>query len=175
MLKRLGRPFQCVRSAHRETIRRLSAPSENAMRNAKGKALQALLPDHARGIVIGADTFIWFRGRVIGKPKTLAQARRIIGELAGRSHRVYTGLCLREIRTGRMRMSFEKSAVVFRRMTPQAIASYVVRIAALDKAGGYAVQEDGGELIKKIRGSRTNVIGLPMELLVKELRAFRKK
>ena len=173
LLKRFGRPFQVVRSHHRETIRQLSTPSQNAMRNAKGKALRAQLPSNARGIVIGADTFLWFRGRAIGKPKTFAQARRIVGALAGRSHWVYTGICVRDAQTGRTRVGFAKSKVTFRRLTPQAIAKYVVRVHALDKAGGYAVQEDGGELIAKIEGSRTNVIGLPMELLLKELRAIR--
>ena len=175
LLKRLGLRFRVVTSMHRETIRRQSTPSENAMRNARGKVACALLPKRARGIVIGADTFLWFRGRVIGKPKTFAQARRIVGELCGRSHWVYTGLCVREVKSGRMAIGFVKSKVTFRRLSAPAIAKYVVRIHALDKAGGYAVQQDEGELIAKIEGSRSNVIGLPMELLFKQVRLVRSK
>ncbi len=169
LLHRLKRSFRVVRSAHRETIRTTVSPSVNAMRNAIGKALKAILPPDAAGIVIGADTFLYFRGRVIGKPKSLPHARRLLTELAGHPHWVYTGLCLRDLRTGRMRTSVARSRVTFHRLTPDAIARYVARIKPLDKAGAYAVQEDRGELIARIEGSRTNVIGLPLALLRREL------
>ena len=81
-------------------------------------------------------------------------------------------MCLRDLRTGRARTSYAKSRVTFRSLTPEAIARYVARITPLDKAGGYAVQEDRGVLIARIDGSRTNVIGLPLELLRRELAAF---
>jgi septum formation protein len=143
------------------------------MRNAAGKARAARLPRAARGLVIGADTFLYFRGRILGKPKTLAQARRMLASLSGRSHWVYTGVCLRDLASGRCRLSCAKSRVTFRRAAPETIARYVARIKPLDKAGGYAVQEDHGVLIARIEGSRSNVIGLPLELLRRELAAFR--
>ena len=174
LLRRLRRPFRVVRSTHRETIRAGESPSHNAMRNAAGKARAARLPRAARGLVLGADTFLYFRGRIIGKPKTLAHARRMLAQLTGRSHWVYTGLCLCDIRSGRCRVSYTKSRVTFRRVTPEVIARYVARIKPLDKAGGYAVQEDRGVLIARIEGSRTNVVGLPMELLRRELDMFSK-
>ena len=132
------------------------------------------MPARADGVVVGADTFLYFNGRVIGKPKTFAHALRMLKELAGKSHWVYTGLCLRDIQSGCLRTGFAKSKVTFRRLSPEAIARYVVRVHALDKAGGYAVQEDRGELIAKIDGSRTNVIGLPIELLRRQLHALEK-
>lgn len=172
LLRKLKKPFLVVRSAHRETIRRKQPPSLNAMRNALGKARKARLPAGACGTVIGADTFLYFRGRVIEKPKSLAHARRMLGQLQGKSHWVYTGLCLLDAQTGRFRLSYAKSRVLFHHLARKAIAAYVRRIKPLDKAGGYAVQEDRGRLIAAITGSRTNVIGLPLELLRKELAAF---
>ena len=86
LLRRLHRPFRIVRSRHREVIRASLPPSVNAMRNAKGKVLKARLPRGARGVVIGADTFLYFRGRVIGKPRSLAHARRLLSQLAGQRH-----------------------------------------------------------------------------------------
>ena len=136
--------------------------------------MKAVLPARTDGIVIGADTFLYFHGRVIGKPKTFAHARRMLKELAGKSHWVYTGLCLRDIQSGHLCTGFAKSKVTFHRLSPEAIARYVVRVHALDKAGSYAVQEDHGELIAKIEGSRTNVIGLPLELLRRELLLLKK-
>ena len=173
LLRALGRPFRVVPSVYRETIRSHESPSVNAMRNAAGKARQARLPRGARGLVLGADTFLYFRGRVIGKPRTLAGARRLLRELSGRSHWVYTGLCLRDPATGRMRTSVEKTRVTFKRLSDEAITRLFRRAHPLDKAGGYALQADRGELIARIEGSRTNVVGLPLELLRRELRAFR--
>ena len=179
LLRRLRRPFRIVRSIHRERIRRGMSPSANAIWNATGKARQAILPPSgsafgvgARGIVIGADTFLYFRGRVIGKPATMAAARRLLRALSGTRHWVYTGLCLWEPATGRMCTSVAKTKVTFKPLSEAAITRLFARTSPLDKAGGYALQADRGELIARIEGSRSNVIGLPLELLRCELRHF---
>jgi len=171
-LHQLRRPFRTVRSSHRETIRRGVPPSRNAIHNAAGKAIKARLLRNAKGIVIGADTFLYFQGRVIGKPRTMRQAERLLHALSGRSHWVHTGLCLREAQTGRMRTSVARTRVTFKRLTRETIRRLLDRMSPLDKAGGYAIQEDRGELIARIDGSRSNVMGLPLELLRRELAAF---
>ena len=173
LLRRLGRPFRVVRSTYRETIRPHEPPARNAMRNAAGKARGAQLPPGARGIVLGADTFLYFRGRILGKPRTRREAARWLRALSGRHHWVYTGVCLRPIAGGCARTAYAKTRVTFKPLTDAAIARLLRRASPLDKAGGYALQADRGELISRIEGSRTNVIGLPMELLRKELSAMR--
>jgi len=170
LLRRLGRPFRVVCSTHREVIRRGMRPSVNAIRNAVGKARKAQLPPGAAGVVIGADTFLYFQGSTIGKPRSLGEARRILRCLSGRSHWVYTGVCLRDLTSGRMRTAYAKTKVTFKRLDDAAITRLFSRASPLDKAGGYALQADHGELIARLEGSRTNVIGLPMELLRRELR-----
>lgn len=172
LLRRLRRRFRVVRSTHRETIRRGQPPSSNAIRNAVGKAVRAQLPRGATGLVIGADTFLYFRGRVIGKPPTMRAARRLLRALSGTSHWVYTGLCLRDIATGRRRTAYEKTRVTFKRLTEETITQLFRRVPPLDKAGGYAIQGERGRLIARLTGSRSNVIGLPMELLRRELKRF---
>jgi septum formation protein len=142
------------------------------MRNALGKARRARLPRGSAGVVIGADTFLYFRGRVIGKPRTMGQARRLLRELSGKSHWVYTGVCVLESRTGRWRAGYEKTKVTFKPLTDETIARLLRRVPPLDKAGGYALQGDRGDLIARLQGSRTNVIGLPLELLRRQLRAM---
>ena len=169
LLRRLHRPFRVVRSTYRETIRPARSPATHAKRNASGKAHHAILPRGGNGIVIGADTFLYFLGRIIGKPRTLAEARRMLRALSGKRHWVYTGLCLVERRTGRTRLSTERSRVTFKSLSESAITRLLKRDAPLDKAGGYAAQRDEGELIAKIEGSRSNVIGLPLERLRREL------
>ena len=170
LLRRLGRPFRVVRSTHREVIRRGLRPSVNAIRNAVGKARKAQLPRGAAGVVIGADTFLYFQGGVIGKPRSLREARRMLRRLSGRSHWVYTGVCLLDSTNGRMRTAYANTKVTFKRLDEAAITRLFSRASPLDKAGGYALQADRGELIARLEGSRTNVIGLPLELLRRELR-----
>lgn len=173
LLRRLGRPFRVVRSTYRESLRRGESPSAAAMRNAAGKAAAAVLPRGAAGVVIGADTFLYFRRRIIGKPATMREARRMLHALQGRSHWVYTGLCLRDPSTGRTRTAYARTRVTFKPLSDAQIARLLPRMQPLDKAGAYALQEDEGELIARIDGSRTNVIGLPLELLRRELRHWK--
>lgn len=172
LLHALRRPFAVVRSGHRETIRAADSPSANAARNALGKARRAILPRGAKGIVIGADTFLFFRGRVIGKPRSMREAHRLLRALSGASHWVYTGLCLRDLATGRFRTSVVRTKVTFKPLADAQVGRLVSRMAPLDKAGGYAIQEDRGELIARIEGSRSNVIGLPLERLRRDLAAL---
>ena len=170
LLRRTGRPFRVVPSSFHESIRRAESPSANAMRNAAGKAEKARLPKGARGVVIGADTFLYFRGRIIGKPRHRREARRFLRRLSGRAHWVYTGLCLRHVPGGRQQVSYAKTKVTFRTLSDEFIGAFHSRIDPLDKAGAYAIQGDRGRLIARVDGSLTNVIGLPMELLRRELK-----
>ena len=169
LLRQLHYPFRVVPSSYRETIRTTETPSENVKRNAIGKARHARLPRRARGIVIGADTVLSFRGRVIGKPRTLRQAQHFLRALSGTSHWVYTGVCLRNLQTGRLRASYEKTKVTFKSLTSATMTRLLARSSPLDKAGGYALQADRGDLIARLEGSRSNVIGLPLEWLRREL------
>ena len=97
-------------------------------------------------------------------------AYRLLQSLSGKRHWVYTGLCVRDLSTGRSFTSYEKTRVMFKRLTPDAITRLFTRSSPLDKAGGYAIQADRGELIARVDGSRSNVIGLPLALLRRELR-----
>ena len=172
LLRQLGRSFRVVRSQHQERIRRGAPPSVNAMRNAVGKTMKATLPRGASGTVIGADTFLYFQGRVIGKPRSLQEARRMLHALSGRSHWVYTGFCVRSVPAGRCRTAYEKTRVTFKQLSDETITRLFSRASPLDKAGGYALQADRGDLIARLEGSRSNVIGLPLERLKRELRAM---
>lgn len=169
LLKRTGYSFKIVPSSYVEKVDSRRTPSGNAMNMARGKAECARVRA-GTGCVLGADTFIYFRGRIIGKPKNMREARRILRLLSGKAHYVYTGLALRNLATGKVRTSYAKSKVVFKKLSADVIEAYVRKNRPLDKAGAYAIQEDGPKLIRAIYGSRSNVIGLPMELLRSELR-----
>lgn len=173
LLRRITRTFRTVPSTFRETFRRSESARQNAIRNAQGKALAAQLPRGATcGIVIGADTFLYFQGALIGKPTTLAAAARMLRKLSGRAHWVYTGVCVRDLASGRMRCGAVRTKVTFKRLDAATLARLLARMRPLDKAGAYSLQSERGELVASIQGSRTNVIGLPLELLRKELAAL---
>ena len=132
----------------------------------KSAALWAACP---RAVVIGVDTLVCLDGEALGKPPDLAQAAATLARLAGRSHQVYSGVCLALPAAGRTIQFVEETVVTFHPLTSADIRDYLRLIDPLDKAGGYAAQEHGGKIIAATRGSWTNVLGLPMERLVQVL------
>ena len=135
-------------------------PLENAL--LKAEAVARMNP---QAVVIGADTVIRFEGETIGKPADLEHAKRILAKLSGRTHDVATGVCVRCMEADFLVRFEDVTHVTFRALTPEAIDKYVRDVNVLDKAGAYAIQEHGEDIIEKIDGSLTNVIGLPVERL----------
>jgi len=134
----------------------------------KAQAVAALEPD---ALVIGVDTLVAFEGEALGKPADMAGALAMIRRLNGRIHEVYSGLAV--IGAGQERATVEVSRVRFRHLDETALRAYLARIHPLDKAGAYAAQDEHPEgVIDSIEGSRTNVIGLPMEALATILARF---
>lgn len=146
-------------------------PGEITLRNARAKA-HTVARKHPEALVLGVDTEVVFAGEVFGKPADLAAAFAMVKRLNGQTHAVYSGVWLCSRKGGRDEGFIEISRVHFRRLTDAQIRAYHSRIEPLDKAGAYAAQDDDGELIARIEGSFTNVIGLPMEALAKALRNF---
>ena len=140
-------------------------PLENA--RLKAESVAAANP---RAIVIGADTVIRFGGETIGKPADLDDTRAILAKLSGRTHDVVTGVCVRCLENDILVRFEDATHVTFRLLTPEAIEKYIKAVNVLDKAGAYAIQEHGDDIIQGIEGSRTNVIGLPVERLTETVR-----
>ena len=135
----------------------------------KARAVAKKIPD---ALVIAADTLVYLDNVIFGKPASLAEARRIIERLQGRTHRVATGVCLIHLRKFRQRIFAETTAVTFKPLTFDQAAAYVTAINPLDKAGAYAIQEKGDFIIEQVSGSFTNVVGLPVERLQNELQSW---
>ncbi|MBI5774407.1 MAG: septum formation protein Maf [Verrucomicrobia bacterium] len=139
----------------------------NAFRKAR-----AVATAHPSSLVLGADTLVTLDGELFGKPRDLTDAARMLRKLAGRTHQVVTGVCLIHLRTRRCRIFFERTDVKFKRLSAAAIRRYHAQVNPLDKAGAYGIQEHGDLIVQSIRGSLTNVIGLPVERLRAELAAW---
>lgn len=139
---------------------------EITLLNAARKA-RAVAHPRPQALIVAADTLVALNGRILGKPRDLQEAFDMLQSLSGRTHEVFSGVC---IRCGNILRGFiEVSAVEFRPLNKQEIFEYMDRIGPLDKAGAYAAQTNELGVIKSITGSYTNVVGLPMERLLQEL------
>jgi septum formation protein len=113
---------------------------------------------------VGADTTVELDGRVLGKPDDAAHAAAMLRDLSGRTHRVHTGVALR--RHGRTLDAVVTSLVRVEPLSADTIAWYVATGEPLDKAGAYAIQGVGAVLVAEVRGSVSNVVGLPLATVV---------
>jgi septum formation protein len=139
--------------------------------NATRKAL-AIARSRPDAVVLGADTLVALDGEVIGKPRDLVHAEEILRRLSGRSHEVRTAVFICHLARGQAHSFQEVSRVHFRKLDRSAISKYLAKINPLDKAGAYAAQGHGTEIIERIEGSFSNVVGLPMEKTRRVLRLF---
>ena len=147
------------------TLRELTAL--NAIR--KGLAVARAYPEN---IVVAADTLIAFDHKIIGKPRDLDEAKKILQRLSGQTHEVCSAVFVCHLARARSTSFDEISRVRFHRLSKQKIDNYLTETDPLDKAGAYAAQAAGSEIIERIDGSFTNVVGLPMEKTGRVLRDF---
>jgi septum formation protein len=144
---------------------------EVTMWNAARKAISVsvVAPD---AVVLAADTLVTIDGEVLGKPADFEHAIEMLRRLSGRSHEVWTAVRICHAAKNRSESFQELSRVYFRALDESAIRAYLRKIDPLDKAGGYAAQGSGRDIIERIDGSYTNVVGLPMEKTTAILRSF---
>lgn len=178
LLERAGVPFEVRVSDADESADAHGHPAELAMANARLKAVAVARKNTGR-YVLGADTVVWLAPNLYGKPRDLDDARRMLGELRGKTHSVFTGVCAAycpadgaEVRT---LCDFGESRVAFRNLDESQIAQYLSKVDVLDKAGAYAAQEHGSMIIDDIDGGFDNVMGLPVELAKKTLDTLARK
>ncbi len=120
--------------------------------------------------VIAADTIVVKDGEVYGKPRDISDARRMLENLSGETHSVYTGYCVIRCSDGTAVARFEKTDVTFRAIEKSEINEYIKSREPMDKAGAYGIQGKGSMFIEKINGDYFNVVGLPVCALSKLLR-----
>jgi septum formation protein len=171
LLRQLGVQFQIVPSEagelHPDELTAAEVSQINAYRKARTVAKR--FPD---ALVVAADTLVYRGSRLFGKPATLESAYEMLEHLQGHTHQVVTAVCLLHLREHRQRIFAETTSVKFRALDAVKIRRYLTRVNPLDKAGAYAIQEEGDLIVEAISGSYTNVVGLPVERLRKELEAW---
>ncbi len=143
-------------------------PEALVRHNALGKAKE-VAEKYKDSIIIGCDTIVIFNNEILGKPLTPDTANAMLMKLRGNSHTVFSGLAVIDIQKKRELIGYDKTEVKFRDLSEKEINDYVESGEPLDKAGAYGIQECGGAFVESIKGSFSNVVGLPKELLTKFL------
>jgi len=171
LLERFGLPFEVVPARGEESAPEGLPPGELVRLLAEQKAAEVArtVPD-AAAVIVSADTVVEIDGEVLGKPGTPERAAAMLRRLSGRTHRVWTGVCVR--RGDERRTDAACTEVRFRSLAEEEIAAYVRTGEPLDKAGAYGYQSLACLFVEEIRGDYFNVVGLPLCLLGQMLRAF---
>lgn len=171
LLAQLGVDFSCDAAEIDETPMVGELPRTYVQRVARDKAekvAQRFSPGEC--LVLAADTTVVIDGRVLGKPNDLSDGMAMLQRLSGRSHTVFTAVCLSNGLEERCEVV--ATEVSFAELSPQTCAAYLATGEPWDKAGAYAIQGLGGALVSGIRGSYSNVVGLPLNETWQMLREF---
>ncbi len=164
ILSHIGLDFEVIVTDADEKNGLPSDVSELVVELAKRKAAAC----EADGIVIACDTVVCLDGQVLTKPEDEADAERMLRELSGNTHQVYSGLCVTD--GEKTVCSHTVTEVRMRVLSEDEISAYIATGEPLDKAGAYGVQDLGGIFVEKINGDYYNVVGLPLESLCKILK-----
>jgi len=145
-----------------------SDPEVLVSHNALGKAKE-VAKKYKDSIIIGCDTVVTYNNEILGKPLTSDNAHVMLMKLSGSCHSVFSGLAVIDTQRDKELVGHDKTEVKFRDLSEKEIIDYVASGEPLDKAGAYGIQECGGAFVESIKGSFSNVVGLPKELLTRFL------
>ncbi|MFZ1290619.1 MAG: Maf family protein [Melioribacteraceae bacterium] len=162
MLHSLGIDFHHITIDHEEIINANHSPLKNVKRLADEKCRKAA-SKISDGIVISADTIVVLDNEIIGKPIDQNDAKKILKNLSGKTHIVYTGFAICDVKSKKSIVNYEKTKVTFYKLSEKQIDDYIKTGSPMDKAGAYGIQDDFGALfVKKIDGCYNNVMGFPI-------------
>jgi septum formation protein len=162
LLGQLGIAFQTITADVVEHEDPTTDPREMVSHNAALKA-DRIAERHPEAFVLGADTTVFIDGITLNKPADGQEARAMLRQLSGRTHTVFTGLALRQKSSNLRIDEGVASQVTFKTLSEEIIETYLSKVHTLDKAGGYAIQEEGELIIERQEGPLSNLIGLPLD------------
>ena len=171
LLNLAGVKFDVKPSQVDELVQPGESSREHVLRLARLKA-DWCAKHHPQAWVLAADTVVVIADCIMGKPKNTREAREMLKRLSGRTHQVLTGYCLMNEHLNRIDIDHAVTEVEFRRLSLQDIENYVRSGEAIGKAGAYAIQGRGAGLVRRISGSYTNVVGLPLAETIELLQRY---
>lgn len=176
LLQQLNLSFQVKVSSVGEYYEPGWSPEEIVQNLAERKA-KDVAPQFEDALVIGADTIVVFKDKILEKPATEEEAKQMIQSLSGQTHQVLTGVALCKVNSANnitdTTTFVEKTDVIFGDLNPDDIETYVAGGSPMDKAGGYGIQDDFGAIfVKRIEGDYYNVVGFPLHSFYNTLERF---
>ncbi len=141
-----------------------------ALARFKGKNVIKKLDKSIGKTIIAADTVVAINGKVLGKPEDEDDAFRMLSDLSGNMHEVFTGVFVENTETGKEISFCEKTEVFFKKLDINEIKDYIRTKEPMDKAGSYGIQNLGSIFVEKINGDYFNVVGLPVSKLAEVLK-----
>jgi septum formation protein len=172
ILANAGLPFTVLSSAVDESPYPGEAPAALVQRLANTKADLVTARAVGSAIILAADTVVVLDDRILGKPRSIEDARHMLHQLSGRTHSVLTGVALVRLHDGERRQFTDSTLVHFRPITEEELSSYLATKEPYDKAGAYAIQGQAGRYIPRIEGCYFNVVGLPLSRVLSELESL---
>jgi septum formation protein len=169
ILRAAGFQFTVMSSAVDETPYPSESPQDHVQRLAAAKAELVAARAVGPAIVIAADTVVALEGKILGKPRSSEDARKMLEQLSGRTHSVLTGVTLIRLPDAESRTFLESTLVHFAQLSEDDIMQYLAIDEPYDKAGSYAIQGRAGRYIPRIEGCYFNVMGLPLARLTRTL------
>ncbi len=170
LLRQIGIEPEVIVS-HVEEVVTSSIPGEVVKELSRQKAEDVAKNQTAGTLIIGSDTVVAVDGKILGKPHSHEEAAEMIRSIEGRSHQVYTGVCIVLKGTEDIVLNFyDATDVEVYPMTEEEIIEYANSEESMDKAGAYAIQGFFGRYIKGMNGSYANVMGLPISMVYQEMK-----
>lgn len=171
LLEKIGLKFEAEDSGYTEKINPELEP-EKLVKFLSLEKAKAAAKKHLNAIIIAADTLVVYQDKILGKPKTIKHAYRMLQLLNNKKHSVFTGFTILDTKNKKTISKVVETKVYFRKLSEKEIENYIQSENPLDKAGAYAIQNLGELLIKKIEGNYSNIVGLPMSELAQSLKHF---
>lgn len=170
LLRNIGLDAQIIPANIDESALSNLPPEKMVTQLAMLKAADVARSFKGETYVIGADTCVCVDGKILGKPRDIADAKRMLNMLSAKTHEVYTGYCVVDCKSGNAVARCERTRVSFRALSEKEMDAYIKTREPMDKAGAYGIQGKGSVFIEKIEGDYFNVVGLPVCALTIMLR-----
>lgn len=169
LLKQMGFVFEVMTSLVDENID-IEDPPEVVKTLSRMKA-EAVVAEVSEGLIIGADTVVALKGKILGKPRDPKEAKEMLQLLSDNTHEVFTGFTMIEV-GGRSISDYERTAVTFHEIEDWEIENYIATGSPFDKAGAYGIQDRSGLFVEKIDGCFYNVVGFPLTKFYEQLKKW---
>lgn len=171
LLEKIGLKFE-IEPGDCEELADTDLETHEMVQMLSRKKAEVIARKYHNAIVIAADTVVLLGDKILGKPHSQAEARKMLRLLSGKSHVVITAFTIIDTDKKRTLSKSVETKVYIRKLNPKEINAYVKSGEPLDKAGAYAIQGLGSAIVEKIEGDYFNVVGLPLSALAESLKEF---